>query len=102
MLLRQKKSKFIVWSTFSCSTVFFSVRYFIETITTDIDAFLHVWLQFCNNNGFIVASDVIMFFSLDYWTIKLIAIQHVLLRSRMKNKTESTFCDSSPVICAGG
>jgi len=20
----------------------------------------------------------------------------------MKNKTESTFCDSSPVICAGG
>jgi len=45
------RSKFVVGSNFSCSTVFSLYRYFIETITTDIDMLLQVLLQFCNNIG---------------------------------------------------
>jgi len=57
------RSKFIVRSNFFCSTVFsLKCRYFIETTTTDIDVLLQVYLQFCNNSGFIAISDVIMLF----------------------------------------
>jgi len=56
------RSKFIVGSNFSCSTVFSLYPYFIETTTTDIDRLLHVLLQLCNNNGFAVISHVIILF----------------------------------------
>jgi len=56
------RSKFIVGSNFSCSTVFSLYQYFIETVTTDVDMLLQVLLQFCNNNGFAVISDVIILF----------------------------------------
>jgi len=56
------RSKFIVGSNFSCSTVFSLHRYFIETTTTDLDMLLQVLLQFCNNSGFAAIFDVRMLF----------------------------------------
>ena len=62
-LLGQKKSKFIVrskfivGSNFSCNTVFSLYRNFIETTATRIDMLLQVWLQVCNNHGFVAISD---------------------------------------------
>ena len=46
-------------------------RYFTETTTTDIDMLLQVYLQFCNNNGFVASSGVIMLFCplLDDWIV---------------------------------
>jgi len=62
-VIRQKKSKFIVRSNFSYSTVFsLKYRYFTETTSTDIDMLLQVQLQFCDNSGFIAISDIIMLF----------------------------------------
>jgi len=56
------RSKFIVESNFSYNTVLSLHRYFIETTTTDIDMLLQVQLQFCNNNGFVANSGIIMLF----------------------------------------
>ena len=41
-VIRSKKSKFIIWSKFSCSTVFSLHLYFIKTATTDSDMLLQV------------------------------------------------------------
>jgi len=66
----QKKVKIYRWSDVSCSTVFSLYRFFIET-ATDIDMILQVLLRFCNNNGFLAISDVIMLFCplLDDWIL---------------------------------
>jgi len=37
--------------TFSAAQFFSRHRYFIENTTTNIDMFLQVQLQFCNNSG---------------------------------------------------
>jgi len=56
------RSKFIVRSNVSCSKAFALHQYFVETATTDIDMLLQVWLQLCNNSGFVATSGVIMLF----------------------------------------
>jgi len=50
----------MVGSTFLPTQFFSLYRYFIETASIDIDMLLQVYLQFCNNNGFVAISDVIM------------------------------------------
>jgi len=43
--------------------------YFAKATTIVIDMLLQVYLQFWHGNGYVVTSDVIMFFA-HYWTIE--------------------------------
>jgi len=62
--------------TFFAAQFFISYRYFIETTATDIDTLLQVLLQFCNNNGFVTISNVIMLFCplVDDWILCRIGV----------------------------
>jgi len=62
-VIRSKKSQNLsLGQTFLAAQFFSLYRYFIKTTRTDIGMILQVLLQFCNNNGFAVISDVIMLF----------------------------------------
>jgi len=62
-VIRSKKSQNSSLGQNFLAAEFISLhRYFIETTTTDIDMLLQVYLQFCNNSGFVATSGVIMLF----------------------------------------